>query len=123
MGENVHGRHLLRKRGSCPSSLASLVLISTSKTFDDLVYVFSVRSICLRASHKLHIGHDIYDSLRLHEDVERELLLGAPLDDSALVHYLVSCAVLHVLLRRRVVHQLSAELRELPVRRARRQRG
>ena len=44
MGKNVHGRHLLCKHGASPCSLASLALISTSQTFDDLVYVSSDRS-------------------------------------------------------------------------------
>jgi hypothetical protein len=38
----------------------------------------------------LLLGHDIYDSLgEYFKDAARELLLGAPLDDSALVPYLV----------------------------------
>jgi len=39
-------------------------------------------------------GHDIYDRLdEYFVGVARELLLGAPLDDSALVHDLVPCSV------------------------------
>ena len=39
-------------------------------------------------------GHDIYDRLdEYFEDVAREVLRGAPLDDSALVHYLVPCFI------------------------------
>jgi len=39
-------------------------------------------------------GHDIYDRLDTYfADVAREVLLGAPLDDSALVHYLVPCFI------------------------------
>ena len=64
-------------------------------------------------------GHDIYD--RLDESFmgmarELPLALGAPLDDSALVHYL---GVLHSLLHGRTIHQPSAEQHEPPVRQAR----
>ena len=39
-------------------------------------------------------GHDVYDRLDTYfADVAREVLLGAPLDDSALVHYLVPCFI------------------------------
>jgi len=39
-------------------------------------------------------GHDVYDRLDAYfADVAREVLLGAPLDDSALVHYLVPCFI------------------------------
>jgi hypothetical protein len=39
-------------------------------------------------------GHDIYDRLdEYFVSVARELLLGAPLDDSALVHHLVPCFI------------------------------
>jgi len=39
-------------------------------------------------------GHDVYDRLDAYfADVAREVLLGAPLDDSLLVHYLVPCFI------------------------------
>jgi len=39
-------------------------------------------------------GHNIYDRLDAYfAEVARELLLGAPMDDSALVHYLVPCFI------------------------------
>ena len=45
-------------------------------------------------SARLPPGHDIYDRLDRHfVDLAHELLLGAPLDDSALVHYLVPCFI------------------------------
>jgi hypothetical protein len=39
-------------------------------------------------------GHDIYDKLDAYfAEVAREVLLGVPMDDSALVHYLVPCFI------------------------------
>lgn len=39
-------------------------------------------------------GHDIYDRLDAYfAEVAREVLLGAPMDDSVLVHYLVPCFI------------------------------
>ena len=39
-------------------------------------------------------GHDIYDRPdEYFVDVAHELLLGAPLDDSTLVHHLVPCFI------------------------------
>jgi hypothetical protein len=44
------------------------------------------------SSVALPLGHDIYDRLDSYfTEVAREVLLGAPMDDSALVHYLVPC--------------------------------
>jgi hypothetical protein len=46
------------------------------------------------SSAALAPGHDIYDRLDAYfAEVAREVLLGAPMDDSALVHYLVPCFV------------------------------
>jgi len=48
-----------------------------------------------RGSSTVHSpGQDVYDRLDTYlADVARELFLGAPLDDSALVHYLVPCFI------------------------------
>jgi hypothetical protein len=65
----------------------------------------------------LLLGHDIYDSLgEYFKNAARKWLLSAPLDDSALVP-----TSYHPLLHRRSAHQSSSELREQPVRRARRE--
>lgn len=46
------------------------------------------------SSTALPPGHDIYDKLDGYfAEVAREVLLGAPMDDSALVHYLVPCFI------------------------------
>ncbi|KAI9512283.1 hypothetical protein F5148DRAFT_13493 [Russula earlei] len=46
------------------------------------------------SSAALPLGHDVYDRLDAYfADVAREVLIGAPLDDSALVHYLVPCFI------------------------------
>jgi hypothetical protein len=46
------------------------------------------------SSGALTPGHDVYDRLDAYfADVAREVLLGAPLDDSLLVHYLVPCFI------------------------------
>ncbi len=46
------------------------------------------------SSAALPPGHDIYDRLDAYfVEVAREVLLGAPMDDSALVHYLVPCYI------------------------------
>ncbi len=46
------------------------------------------------SSTALPPGHDIYDKLDAYfAEVAREVLLGAPMDDSALVHYLVPCFI------------------------------
>jgi hypothetical protein len=46
------------------------------------------------SSKALLRGHDVYDRLDAYfADVAREAFLGAPLDDSALVHYLVPCFI------------------------------
>ena len=46
------------------------------------------------SSTALPPGHDIYDRLdKYFAEVAREVLLGAPMDDSALVHYLVPCFI------------------------------
>lgn len=46
------------------------------------------------SSAALPPGHDIYDKLDAYfAEVAREVLLGAPLDDSALLHYLVPCFI------------------------------
>ena len=47
-----------------------------------------------RSSAALPLGHDVYDRLDAYfADVAREVLLGAPLDDTAVVHYLVPCFI------------------------------
>jgi len=48
-----------------------------------------------RGSSTVHSpGQDVYDRLDTYlADVAREVFLGAPLDDSALVHYLVPCFI------------------------------
>jgi hypothetical protein len=47
-----------------------------------------------RSSAALPPGHDFYDRLDAYfAEVAREVLLGAPMDDSALVHYLVPCFI------------------------------
>jgi len=48
-----------------------------------------------RGSSTVHSqGQDVYDRLDAYlADVAREVFLGAPLDDSALVHYLVPCFI------------------------------
>ena len=46
------------------------------------------------SSAALPPGHDVYDRLDAYfAEVAREVLLGAPMDDSALVHYLVPCFI------------------------------
>jgi hypothetical protein len=46
------------------------------------------------SSTALPPGHEVYDRLDAYfADVAREVFLGAPLDDSALVHYLVPCFI------------------------------
>ena len=46
------------------------------------------------SSAALPPGHDIYDRLDAYfAEVAREVLLSAPMDDSALVHYLVPCFI------------------------------
>jgi hypothetical protein len=46
------------------------------------------------SSAALPPGHDIYDRLDAYfAEVAREVLLGAPIDDCALVHYLVPCYI------------------------------
>jgi hypothetical protein len=48
------------------------------------------------SSPALPPGHDIYDRLDAYfAEVAREVLLGAPMDDSALVQYLVPCFIRH----------------------------
>ena len=54
----------------------------------------SVPTLSRGSSVALPPGHDIYERLdEYFVSVARELLLGAPLDDSALVHYLVPCFI------------------------------
>lgn len=46
------------------------------------------------SSAALPPGHDVYDRLDAYfAEVAREVLLGAPMNDSALVHYLVPCFI------------------------------
>ena len=73
MGENVLGRHLLRKHGSSPYHLASLSLTSASQTFDDLIYISNDRS---PTTGRLYVPERIIQAAYWTQSTLRQKIVG-----------------------------------------------